>query len=204
MLVFLAVYETIRWHVYFLTPLLTIFFILLSPYWMEASRHRSHVIISLVFVVMALIVGLSYRLHMYAITPMVVGAWMALFVRHRYAFSGEHRRRWTGVLVGGYCFLVIIGVTYYLPWHRLRFLFLAILLTLVVLNNQFYMFLAGARGKLFAMAAIPFHLLFFVYSGVAFMLVLFRYGLGKLRPAPTRVTDLTPSAKEAKAKATVP
>jgi glycosyltransferase involved in cell wall biosynthesis len=204
MLVFVAVYDTARWHMYFLTPLFAIFFILLSSYWMEASLHRSPVIITLMFVVMGLIVGFSYRLQMYAIIPMVVGAWIALLARHRYTYSSEKRRRWTGVLVGGYCLLVIAVVTYHLFWQRLRFVFLALLLALVVLNSQFYVFLAGARGKLFAMAAIPFHLLYFVYSGVAFMVVLIRHSLGKLRPRTNGVTELTPSTKEGRGKAPAP
>jgi hypothetical protein len=135
---------------------------------------------------------------------MVVGAWIALLARHRYTYSSEKRRRWTGVLVGGYCLLVIAVVTYHLFWQRLRFVFLALLLALVVLNSQFYVFLAGARGKLFAMAAIPFHLLYFVYSGVAFMVVLIRHSLGKLRPRTNGVTELTPSTKEGRGKAPAP
>jgi hypothetical protein len=204
MLAFLVVYDTVRWHAYFLTPLFAIFFILLSSHWMKASPHLSPVIITLMFILMGLIAGLSYRLYMYAIIPIVVGAWIALFAHHRFAYSREKRERWTGVLVGGYCLLIIVGVTYHLLWHRLRFVFLALLLTLVVLNSQFYVFLAGARGKLFAMAAIPFHLLYFVYSGVAFVVALIRHSLGKLLPPTTRATGLTPSAKEAKAKATAP
>ncbi|MGA2606487.1 MAG: glycosyltransferase family 2 protein [Terriglobia bacterium] len=204
MLVFLAVYDTVRWHAYFLTPLFAIFFILLSSHWMKASPHLSPVIITLMFIVMGLIAGLSYRLHMYAIIPVVVGAWIALFARYRYAYSLEKRRRWIGALVGGYCFLIIAGVTYHLLWHRLRFVFLALLLTLVVLNSQFYVFLAGARGTLFAVAAIPFHLLYFVYSGVGFMVALIRHSLRKLLPTTTGVTGFTPSAKEAKVKATTP
>jgi hypothetical protein len=141
---------------------------------------------------------------MYAIIPVVVGAWIALFARYRYAYSLEKRRRWIGALVGGYCFLIIAGVTYHLLWHRLRFVFLALLLTLVVLNSQFYVFLAGARGTLFAVAAIPFHLLYFVYSGVGFMVALIRHSLRKLLPTTTGVTGFTPSAKEAKVKATTP
>jgi glycosyltransferase involved in cell wall biosynthesis len=203
MLVFLAAYDTVRWHAYFLTPLFAIFFILLLSHWMKVSPHLSPVIITLMFIVMGLVAGLSYRFHMYAFIPIVVGSWIALFACYRYAYSPEKRRRWSGALVGGYCFLIIAGVTYHLLWHGLRFVFLALLLTLVALNSQFYVFLAGARGPLFAVAAIPFHLLYFVYSGVAFMVVLIRHSLGKLRPT-TGETGLTPSAKEAKVKAAAP
>jgi GT2 family glycosyltransferase len=204
MLVFLAVYQTVRWHVYFLTPLCAIFFILLSSYWMDVSWRRSPIKSTLMLAVMGLIVSLSYRFHMRPIIPPVVGAWIALFARHRYAYSREKRRGWTVILIGGYCLLVIAGVIFYLPWLRLQLVFLALLLTLVVLNNQFYVFLAGTRGKLFALAAIPFHLLYFVYSGVAFMVALVRYSLGKLRSPTAGVTGATPAAKEAKAKAIAP
>ena len=201
LLVFLAAYETARWHVYFLTPLFAIFFILLSAYWMEGSLERSPVIIALMFIVMGLIAAFSYRLHMYAIIPTMLGAWLALFARHRYAYAPEKRRRWTGALVGGYCLLVIVGITFYLPWHRLRFAFLALLLTLVVLNNQFYVFLAETRGKLFAMAAIPFHMLYFVYSGVAFLVVLVRHAWRELVAPPVRETGITPAGKNESSKA---
>ena len=204
LLVFLAAYDTVRWQAYFLTPLVAIFFVLLSSYWMKTSPRLSPFIVTLMFIVMGLIVGLSYRLYMYAIIPIVVGAWITLFARYRYADSPEKRRRWTEVLVGSYGLLVIAGVTYHLLWHQLRFVFLALLLTLVVVNSQFYVFLAGARGTLFAIAAIPFHLLYFVYSGVGFIVALIRHSLGKLRPTATGVTELTPSAKEVKVKVTAP
>ncbi len=204
MLVFLAAYDTVRWQAYFLTPLVAIFFVLLSSYWMKTSPRLSPFIITLMFIVMGLIVGLSYWLYMYAIIPIVVGAWITLFARYRYADSPEKRRRWTEVLVASYGLLVIAGVTYHLLWHQLRFVFLALLLTLVVVNSQFYVFLAGARGTLFAIAAIPFHLLYFVYSGVGFIVALIRHSLGKLRPTPTGVTELTPSAKEVKVRVTAP
>jgi hypothetical protein len=64
--------------------------------------------------------------------------------------------------------------------HPLGTAFLVILLTLLVLNKQFYIFLAGERGKLFSLAAIPFHLLYFFSSGLAYMLAFIRYRLGRL------------------------
>ena len=72
-------------------------------------------------------------------------------------------------------------LTPHLPWLGPQLMLLALLSTLVALNGQFYMFLAGTKGVLFALAAIPLHLLYFVYSGVAFIVVLARYSFGKLR-----------------------
>jgi cellulose synthase/poly-beta-1,6-N-acetylglucosamine synthase-like glycosyltransferase len=92
----------------------------------------------------------------------------------------------------------------HLPWLRLQFVFLALLVTLVALNSQFYVFLASAKGRLFALAAIPLHLLYFVNSGVAFMVALVRYSFGKLRNPRDAVTVATPRPEEAKAKAIAP
>jgi glycosyltransferase involved in cell wall biosynthesis len=203
-LVALGAYGAIRWHVYFLAPLLAIFFILLSSYSIDTSHHRSRLVMTMMFTVMALIVGLSYRFHMQPLIPLVLVAWLAVFTRHRYAYSREKWRRWTRMLVGGYCFLIVAWIAVYLPRYPLKFAFFVLLMTLVVLNKQFYLFLAGERGRLFALATIPFHLLYFVYSGVAFMVALIRYSLDKLRRPTAEVRGVTPPAEEAKVKAIAP
>jgi hypothetical protein len=45
----------------------------------------------------------------------------------------------------------------------------------VILNNEFYIFLAAKRGKLFAVAAVPFHLLYHLYNGISFLVGLYRH-----------------------------
>jgi hypothetical protein len=139
---------------------------------------------------LALIVGLSYFFHMLAIIPMVLIAFLALFTRHRYACSREVWRKRSGVMVGGYCLMVIGLVWIYFPWAPIGCLFLVLMLTLLLLNLQFYTFLAGNRGKLFALSAIPFHLFYFASSGLAFAVALILHGYGKLvKPgaAPAKV-----------------
>jgi len=69
--------------------------------------------------------------------------------------------------------------------HKLGTVFLVVLLTLIVLNKQFYLFLAGERGRLFALAAIPFHLLYFLSSGLAYALALVRYWIERLQDPGT-------------------
>ena len=60
-----------------------------------------------------------------------------------------------------------------------KLLFLLLFAALIVLNARFYMVLAGKRGKLFALAAIPFHLLFHLYSGLAFGFGFIRFYVAK-------------------------
>jgi hypothetical protein len=117
---------------------------------------------------------------MFAIIPLILIACIALFARHRYAHSREVWRRRTGAALGIYCLLVAGLVWLYFPWAPLGSAFLLLILTLVLLNMQFYMFLAGNRGKLFALSAIPFHLLYFASSGLAFAVAVIRHSHGRL------------------------
>jgi cation transporter-like permease len=64
------------------------------------------------------------------------------------------------------------------------------------LNKQFYLFLAGSRGKMFALAAIPFHILYFVSSGVAFAVAMVRHRLG-LAKHPSTIGTGQPKARAA-------
>ena len=52
---------------------------------------------------------------------------------------------------------------------------IVVLLAVVLLNTQFYLFLAAKRGRSFALAAIPFHLLYHFYNGLSFVAGTIRY-----------------------------
>jgi hypothetical protein len=75
------------------------------------------------------------------------------------------------------------------------------MLILVLLNNQFYVFLAADRGKLFALAAIPFHFLYFASSGVAFTLASIRHGVRRLGSRSTGATGVSTPPDKARVKA---
>jgi hypothetical protein len=170
----------IRWHALFLVPLFATLFLLLSDYWVEGSVNRSRPVMALMVTNLSLIVGLSYWYHMYPVIPVVLVAWLALFARHRYACSSKVWWKRTAILIGGYFILATVFVWIYLPFHPREYLFVLLLVTLVALNKQFYMFLAAGRGKLFAIAAIPFHLLYYASSGLAFAVAVIRHGFGRL------------------------
>jgi glycosyltransferase involved in cell wall biosynthesis len=177
----LGAYLAVSRGVFFLVPFFVTFFILLSAYWLDAYGENRRLIAGLMVGVMAAIAVLAWVFHMLLIIPMVLLAWIALFARHRYAYAYGAWHRRTGTMIGAYCLFVIASVWIYLPMHPLGTVFLVILITLVVLNKQFYLFLAGSRGKLFALAAIPFHILYFISSGVAFALAMVRHRLGLAR-----------------------
>jgi glycosyltransferase involved in cell wall biosynthesis len=181
LLILMAAYLAASRGVYFLLPLLVTFFILLSYYWLECSKRNHKLITSLMLGLMTSIALLSWMTRVRVIFAMVLLCWIALFTRHRYSvpFTRWHRR--TGVAIGAYCLLTIGFVWIYLPNHRQGTVFLIMVLTLLALNSQFYLFLAGEKGRLFALAAIPFHLLYFLSSGLAFLIALMRSRLGFAR-----------------------
>lgn len=188
----LAAYLIVTRAGFFLIPLLVTFFLSLSSYWLECSNSHHRLIVSLIAALLAMIGRLSYLLHVSWIFPMVLLAWIALFARSRLLepMSVWHRR--TGIVAGAYCLLLMGSVWIYLPRHHLGTVFIALLLTLVFLNVRFYGFLAHEKGKMFALAAIPFHLLYFVTSGLAFMWMLTLYGF-------RRPQKILPSGATAKA-----
>ncbi len=72
---------------------------------------------------------------------------------------------------------------------------LACMVVLLVLNRPFYHFLRIKRGSWFALRAIPWHWLYFLYSGLCFAGCLLWYRvLGKPNPAARRPTPVTPLA----------
>jgi len=201
----LAAYLAVHWHAYFLTPLFATFFILLSGYWVEGWCHHSRGVSAIMGATLAIIAGLSYEFHMLAIIPLVVIAAFGLFIRHRYAYAQEAWRRRTGLLVGSYSLVAAGLVWMYFPWKPMALLVLFLLLGLLAANQQFYLFLAAERGKFFALSAIPFHLLYFFSSGVAFLIESVRFQVGRLLgSADGRArSGQTDSAEKARAEAAV-
>ena len=166
----------VKWRGYFLIPLLTVLFILLGRYWVqEAGARRKRSVVAAVTVSMAAIAGLAYAYHMLALIPLVSLSYVLLFLRHRYAHRNE-QSRWVIVsFVALYLGLAVLFAVAYIPGGWLVSVFAGVVLTLVILNGQFYLFLAEKRGGLFAVAAIPFHLLYHFYNGISFLIGLIRH-----------------------------
>ncbi len=165
----IAALTAIRWRGYFLTPLFVLVFFLLSHYWVEAAQRDSRRALTAVTLTIAGIVWISYELHMLGLLYPALLGYLLLFLRHRYAYATYSRRRLTGALLGLYMALTIVFILTYLPNNYLVFGFFSTLAVLIVLNLRFYAFLAAKRGRLFAATAVPFHLLYFFYNGISFL-----------------------------------
>ncbi len=166
----------VYWGWYFITPMLGVFFILMARYWLEpfVQPHSK----SLVIVMGALVGVIGWRAFVDRIPgllPPLVLAYLLLVLRHRYAHSDRRRLRFTGILLGFYILAALIYMVTYLPAHELVFAVFIVAAFIVVLNNQFYLFLAARQGRLFALAALPFHLLYHLYNGISFITGLIHY-----------------------------
>jgi glycosyltransferase involved in cell wall biosynthesis len=171
----LAGFTAVRWRGYFLVPLFVIVFMLLARWWAEfAAPTRPRAAPLVLLAVLALIVCLAYRYQMYGLIPPLMLSPALLLTRHRYADAGTNRKllRWLALV---YIACSILAAVYYLPPHGIVFASFMILATLGLLNSTFYLFLAGKRGVLFMLAAIPFHLLYHFYNGVSFLVGVFLY-----------------------------
>jgi glycosyltransferase involved in cell wall biosynthesis len=170
----------------FILILLTMLLLVLSQFEIESTWRTQPKVRVLTFVLMASVTGLAaYNGNQWLIPPVLL-AYALLFLRHRYAFTSERRRQITGLVCGGYLLFVILFVLIYLPNHPLVFGFFLLLSVVIMLNSQFYVFLAGRTGRLLALAAIPFHLLFHFYNGISFL-------VGGARHLSRRI--FTPQAK---------
>ena len=187
----IAALTAIRWGGYFLAPLFALVLFLLARYWMDAAapRQSKAALVAFTATVVA-IIWLSFRAAMPGLVYPVALGYLLLFLRHKYAYATYGRRRLTGALLGLYMVLSILFILRYLPNHFLVFGFFATLAVLVVLNLKFYLFLAAKRGRLFAATAVPFHLLYFFYNGISFLVGFARHASRQVFASRVPVSDL--------------
>jgi hypothetical protein len=172
-----AAAAAVYWRGYFLVPIFALLFFLLGRYWVEAasdvdSRHAMPYMLGSA----AALVALARWYHMSGLIPPVLLASLLLLMQHRHVVPSNRRRRVTSLSFAAMLAITVVTSFIYLPSHFLIFLFFSIALVVIVLNTQFYLFLAAKRGNQFALAAMPFHLLFLFYSGISFLAGIARFG----------------------------
>jgi len=149
--------------------LLCLLFLVLGQFEVEGTwRLQPKLIIATTMLIVSIVALALYNNRKLLIPPVLL-AYALLFLRHRYSLT-QRRKEITGMVCGASLLFVILFVVVYLPHHILVFAFFLLLGAAVLLNSQFYVFLAGRMGRLLALAAIPFHLLFHFYNGISFLI----------------------------------
>jgi hypothetical protein len=201
----LSTWAAVRWGGAFLTPLFALLFLQLSRYWLESASPRDSQAGALsIGLTTAGIATLAVLNGMWALALPLVLAYVVLFLRHRYAYRPhEPGRRRTRLFFAGFFVVTALLMTAHFPKDPVVFACFAVVAAIIALNNQFYLFLAAKRGRPFALAAIPFHLLYHFYNGVSFAVGLARHTIGQAAlpadtaPTPLAALDSTSSASQA-------
>jgi GT2 family glycosyltransferase len=179
LLVGMSLFAAIWWQGLFLTPMFAVLFIVLGRYWGEFAEQRERRTGLLLTTVIVAIIVIAAWLHDQGvlIPPLLLG-YILLLVRHRY----EYRLPGISYLIG---LTAVVTVSlaafrlFYIPYHKFVFSVILVFFIVILLNTQFYLFLAQRRGRLFALAAIPFHLLYHFYNGISFIAGTVRFFLRK-------------------------
>ena len=173
--ILIAITAVTAWYVgsSFILMLLVLLFLVLAQFEVESTWRTQPKLIVATTVLIASMIGMAFYNHTKWVIPPVLLAYLMLFLRHRYSLT-KRGKQITGLVCGGYLLLVILFVVVYLPRQPMVFCFFLLLSIVVMLNSQFYVFLAGRTGRLLALAAIPFHLLFQFYNVVSFI-----FGVGR-------------------------
>ena len=77
----------------------------------------------------------------------------------------------------GYPFIFAFLIAVY--YHRVSFLPVLIIFSLILINQNFYKFFIKKRGVAFAVLVVPMHILYYVYCEISFILGLATYYLGR-------------------------
>jgi glycosyltransferase involved in cell wall biosynthesis len=170
----------------FVLPLLALLFLMLSAYEAESTYLRSPRAIAGTVILGLIIVALAIWSKNYTLAPPVLLVYLLMLLRHRYYYTTDRRRKASGIFCGVYLGFVMLFVLTYLPNHPLVFAFFLVFSIVVLLNSQFYVFLAGRTGRLLGLAAIPFHLLFHFYNGISFLVGMGRHTLHRMTAKRTQ------------------
>lgn len=183
----MSLFAAFWWQGYFLVPLFAILFLVLGRYWVEHAHWKERR--AGLFWTTAIVATIVFTAHLYdmdvLIPPLVLG-YVLLLIRHRYEYDHTNRKVYFSVLLAAMILWIFVFWMFYIPFHRFVFSVSVVLFVVVLLNTQFYLFLAEKKGGLFALAAIPFHLLYHFYNGISFAAGTVRYFFGTRRVLAAR------------------
>ena len=128
--------------------------------------------------------------------PLMLMSVLVLGLRHRYTYPRQKRPLPETLIVGLYLLSAVGLCLSYFPYHRFVLFLSLVLLVVIALNNQFFLFLAARRGRAFAVAAIPFQLLYFFYCGVAYAIGWTRYRFRKALALEPEGSPAAPTGRE--------
>jgi glycosyltransferase involved in cell wall biosynthesis len=167
---------TLRYGAYFLMPFVAILIFLLATYWVASpARPQPKGLTLLMASVVAAFVWLAYEHRMLPMVPPVLLGYALLFLRGRYVRDNPKRHIATGLVYIVYLLFAVLFTLTFLPRRPVVFGVYAVLLVVVIINREFYLFFGKRRGLITALGIIPFHMLYHFYNGISFAVGSIRY-----------------------------
>ncbi len=174
-LIGIAIISSVMYAKIFIAPLIGLLFLMCAQYEVELTATR-RLKGSLATALLIIFLGIaSFWSDQPIIFVVSVLAFLLLLLRHHYYSPEFQAHKWVAKAAGGLLIAAVLFVAAQPGVHMLNVLLLAGGGILILLNARFYALLAAKRGRTYALAAIPFHLLFFLYSGIAFLVALVRH-----------------------------
>lgn len=153
----------------FLVPLLLLTVLLLSSYWFHdwhASRSRPWLLVG-IGALFGASIYFAWRHHMLSLIPPLAVTMVLIYLQHRFMGGSLTRRVYT-LLAGLSLGATAIFILSFMPYHPMIVAPFVLLILVLFINSQFYVFLQGRKNFFFVLTAIPFHLLYFFYNGISF------------------------------------
>ena len=166
LLVPLALWGFPEFGVQLLLTLCLISFLSLSGFfiWSDPAQKKDRLLA--IVTLGAGIVVLAFPAGVPWVIPAAAAVYPLMWLRRKVARSGHGVLRGVNVGIGLYLFLTSVIALLSMSHPRVDVIW-GILTAVILLNFGFYRFLAHRMGTLESIAAIPFHLLFHLYSGPA-------------------------------------
>jgi cellulose synthase/poly-beta-1,6-N-acetylglucosamine synthase-like glycosyltransferase len=143
------------------------------------SRYLATLNNPVILTLLACFSALAWYSNRAIVIPPVLAVYGLLMFRSRFLVRFRRIWRLSGLICG---FVVAVSAAYLCvrlarhPWALYAVLPAA---TVVALNWRFYSFLSRHLGRLYGLAAIPLHFLYYLYSGLSFMIGLGKYLLSR-------------------------
>lgn len=181
LLVALALFAAFRHGQYFLVPAFALLFLVVGHYWAEFSSGTGSKTAKLASTgAFALVLGQAWLAGFVELVPLLAVAGLLSILRHRYHYKTSLERNLVRLALGAVAGCGAAFALWQLPSDPLIYGCFLLLAAAVALNNQFYLFLAEKRGHAFAIAAVPFHLLYHLYNGISFIVGTLSHARGKI------------------------
>jgi len=168
LLFFFALEGAVRYGGFFLLPVGSLLLFVLARYWAESATHPGGIVpTSIMGALAGVFVWQCYAHAMLPVATTVLVGYLLLFLRGQFAHT-KRTRVMTGLACAVYLFSAVLFTLTFLPKRPAVFVFYTLLLVVVILNQQFYRFLASRMGPLSTLAILPLHLLYHFYNGISF------------------------------------